>query len=67
MPSIKIAERRGISMINNSTDFHYIGPGSLLVEEAGGQVTGLNGEALDYAHPIDGVIFTNCIVHEDFI
>ena len=62
-----IANGRGIGMINDSADFHDIGPGSLIVEEAGGKVTGLKGEELDFSKEIGGVIVSNGTVHDDFI
>jgi fructose-1,6-bisphosphatase/inositol monophosphatase family enzyme len=64
---LMIATGRGIGMINDSADFHDIGPGSLIVEEAGGKVTGLNGEELDYSKEIGGVVVSNGVVHDDFL
>jgi myo-inositol-1(or 4)-monophosphatase len=62
-----IASGRGLGMINDSADFHDIGPCSLIVEEAGGKVTGLHGEELDYTKELSGVIVSNGVVHKDFL
>jgi fructose-1,6-bisphosphatase/inositol monophosphatase family enzyme len=64
---IMIASGYGIGMINQAADFHDMGPGSLLVDEAGGRVTGLRGERLDYSKEIGGVVVSNGRVHDDFI
>ena len=62
-----LASGRGLGMINDSADFHDIGPGSLIVEEAGGTVTSLNAEQLDYSKEIGGVVVSNGVVHDDFL
>lgn len=64
---VMLASGHGLGMINNSADFHDIGPGSLIVEEAGGKVTSLDGKELDCSKEIDGVIVSNGVVHEDFL
>lgn len=64
---VMLASGRGLGMINDSADFHDIGPGSLIVEEAGGKVTGLSGEELGYSKEIGGVVVSNGTVHEDFL
>ena len=64
---LMIASGRGLGMINDSADFHDIGPGSLIVQEAGGKVTGLQGKALSFNRELAGVIISNGVVHEDFI
>lgn len=60
-----IARGYGVGKIQDSADFHDIGPGSLIVEEAGGKVTGLNGEKLLYNAEISGVIISNGVAHEE--
>lgn len=64
---LMIATGRGLGMINDSADFHDIGPGSLIVEEAGGRVTGFRGETLRFDEEIDNVIMSNGVVHDQFI
>lgn len=64
---LMIATGRGLGMINDSADFHDIGPGSLIVEEAGGRVTGFRGESLSFNSEIDSVIMSNGVVHDGFI
>jgi len=64
---LMIATGRGLGMINDSADFHDIGPGALIVEEAGGRVTGFRGETLSFDKEIDSVIMSNGVVHDEFI
>ncbi|HEY5152583.1 MAG TPA: inositol monophosphatase [Candidatus Saccharimonadales bacterium] len=62
-----IASGRAAAMIKNKADYHDVGPGSLIVEEAGGKVSALDGSELLYDKPIEGVIVSNGTVHEKLI
>ena len=64
---VMIASGQGLGMINDSADFHDIGPGSLIIEEAGGKVTNLQGEPLKYNQNIGDIIVSNGVVHEQLI
>lgn len=39
----------------------------VIVEEAGGKITGLKGENLDYSKPFKGAVVSNGIVHDEVI
>jgi fructose-1,6-bisphosphatase/inositol monophosphatase family enzyme len=62
-----IARGYGVGKIQATADFHDIGPGSLIVEEAGGKVTGLNGEPLLYNDKINGAIISNGVAHDALV
>jgi myo-inositol-1(or 4)-monophosphatase len=65
-----IASGRGSGMIKvaGDVDYHDLGPGSLLVEEAGGKVTDLAGNELSYDEPIiTGVIISNAAVYDSLL
>lgn len=63
-----LARGAGHCFISRRGDFHDLGPGSLIVEEAGGKVTGLRGEKLKFNRPIgDGIILSNGVCHDDLI
>jgi myo-inositol-1(or 4)-monophosphatase len=59
-----IASGRAVATIRPGSDFHDVGPSALLIEEAGGKVTALNGDRLLYDKPIGGVIMSNGVDHE---
>ena len=57
-----------VAMLNEEADFHDIGPCALIVTEAGGRVTGLSGEALNFTRPIEGgVAVTNGVCHNEVL
>lgn len=39
----------------------------VIVEEAGGRVTGFDGKRLDYTKPFKGVVVSNKIVHKKLL
>ncbi len=46
---------------------HDIAAVKLIVEEAGGKVTGMNGEVQPYNTAINGAVITNGIIHEELV
>jgi fructose-1,6-bisphosphatase/inositol monophosphatase family enzyme len=46
---------------------HDVAAVQVIVEEAGGKVTGYNGEKLDYTKPFKGAFVSNGIVHDDLV
>lgn len=62
-----IARGFGVGKIQAAADFHDIGPGSLIVEEAGGKVTGLSGEPLLFNQVIQGAIISNGTAHASLL
>ena len=65
--AMMLARGKGVGIIKGDADYHDIGPSSLIVEEAGGRVTALDGSMLRYDRPIPGVILSNRITHEDLL
>jgi myo-inositol-1(or 4)-monophosphatase len=50
------------------TDFHDVGPASLIVEEAGGRVSDLSGNTLSYEKQLtNGIILSNKLVHDELL
>lgn len=64
---LMIASGRGVGLIKGNADFHDVGPSSLIVEEAGGKVTGLDGQPLRYDQPLTGAIISNGKVHQELL
>jgi fructose-1,6-bisphosphatase/inositol monophosphatase family enzyme len=62
-----IARGKGIGYIKYGADFHDIAPASLIVQEAGGKVTGLSGEELDFTKEFYGAILSNSTSHQSLI
>jgi myo-inositol-1(or 4)-monophosphatase len=68
--AVRLASGFGVGIIQNPgyTDFHDVGPASLIVEEAGGRVTDLAGNKLRFDRQItNGIILSNGAVHHDLI
>ena len=53
--------------IESGVGAHDMAAVQVIVEEAGGRVTGLNGEALDYSKPFKGAIVSNIIIHDKLV
>lgn len=63
-----IAAGRAGGTIKGKYDFHDIGPSSLIVEEAGGRVTALDGSKLRLDQPgSKGIILSNGTCHDDLV
>lgn len=63
-----IATGRASGTIKGKYDFHDIGPSSLIVEEAGGKVTALDGSKLRLDQPgTGGIILSNGTCHQDLV
>jgi myo-inositol-1(or 4)-monophosphatase len=64
----KLASGKGTAILKTNVDFHDIGPGSLLIEEAGGKVSAYDGSPLRYDRLIKGgVILSNGVAHDDLL
>lgn len=59
-----VASDKAIGFINHKADFHDIGPASLIIQEAGGKVTALDGSPLRFNNKIGGVVASNGITHK---
>ncbi len=65
---ISVARGKAIAVIKHTSDFHDVGPASLLIEEAGGKVTDLSGNNVDrYDRPIGGTLLSNGACHEKLV
>lgn len=62
-----IASGRAAGIMKDAADYHDVAAGSLLVEEAGGKVAAIDGSELRYDKPINGVIISNCTVHDALV
>lgn len=66
--SMFIATGRCLATIQVKADFHDVGPASLIVEEAGGKVTDLNGETIIFNQPLSkGIILSNGAAHNELV
>ena len=65
--SMMIARGKGIGYIKYGADYHDIAPASLIIEEAGGKVTGLKGESLDFTKTFNSAILSNGIAHDSLV
>jgi myo-inositol-1(or 4)-monophosphatase len=65
--SMMIARGKAVATIKDSADFHDIAPAALIVEEAGGQVTALDGTQLQLDRDIGGVIVSNTFAHRTLV
>jgi fructose-1,6-bisphosphatase/inositol monophosphatase family enzyme len=65
--SMMIACGEAVATIKDAADFHDIAPAALIVEEAGGLVTALDGSQLVLDRDIKGVIISNYLVHRTLI
>lgn len=61
-----IARGRLVGYIENVCP-HDIAASQVIVEEAGGIVTGMNGEVLDYSKPFNGALISNGKVHAQLL
>ena len=59
-----IASGQGVGMINESGSIYDVGPGALMIEEAGGRVTDLAGNPLIYQRKLPGLIMSNGVAHD---
>jgi fructose-1,6-bisphosphatase/inositol monophosphatase family enzyme len=62
-----IASGKAIGTIKDGASFHDVTPGSLIITEAGGKVTALDGSELNYDRKISGAIMSNGVAHADLV
>lgn len=66
--AMMVACGQAIGTVKESADFHDIAPASLIVAEAGGRVTDLNGSPLTLDKEIEGgVIISNRLAHQQLV
>jgi fructose-1,6-bisphosphatase/inositol monophosphatase family enzyme len=65
--SCLIARGRLVGYVELGARPHDIAAAHLIVAGAGGTVTGLQGEALDYSAPFRGIVVSNGLTHENLL
>jgi fructose-1,6-bisphosphatase/inositol monophosphatase family enzyme len=62
-----VARGRFVCYVEKGVNAHDMAAVELVVQEAGGKVTGIEGEALDYTKPFNGTVVSNGVVHDELI
>jgi len=66
--SVRVAEGRFSGYIDQEyVSPHDIAAAQVIIQAAGGVVTGLQSEELDYSKPFRGVVVSNRIIHDELI
>lgn len=61
---VRVAEGRFVGYIEELLNAHDIAAAHVIVTEAGGRLTDLDGRALEYSQPIKGAVISNGVVHD---
>ena len=64
---VRVAEGRFVGYIEELLNGHDVAASQVIVEEAGGKITGLDGRPLDYSRPFKGAIVSNGRVHKELV
>lgn len=62
-----IARGRMHGYVEIGLNAHDVAAAQVILEEAGGKITGMNGEVLDYSKPFKGAIASNGKIHAELI
>jgi myo-inositol-1(or 4)-monophosphatase len=62
-----VARGRIAGYLEKGVTGHDIVAAEVIVNEAGGKVTGFDGKTLDYSKPFNGAVLTNGIVHHEIL
>lgn len=65
--SLRIAEGRFVGYIEEVVNAYDMAAAHVIIEEAGGKITGLDGSPLDYSRPFKGAIVSNALVHDELV
>lgn len=65
--SCMVATGKTVGYFESVVNPHDIAAVHIIVEEAGGVVTGYDGEKLDYTKPFKGAIISNKVAHDDLV
>lgn len=65
--STLVAKGRFVGFVEAGPTDHDMAAVELIVNEAGGMVTNMSGEQLDYSKPFAGVVVTNGVIHEELL
>ena len=63
----QIASGRLVGYSEEMVGAHDMAAVTVIVEEAGGKMTGLDGKPLDFIKPFNGVVASNSIVHDQLV
>lgn len=65
--TVRVAEGRFVGYIEELVNGHDMAASHVIVTEAGGMISDLNGCPLDYSQPIRGAVVSNGVVHDQLI
>ena len=65
--SVLIARGRLVGYLEELVNAHDMAAVQLIVEEAGGKITGIDGGKLDYSKPFRGAVVSNGLVHDELV
>ncbi len=65
--SCLVARGRAVGYLEKLVNPHDIAAVHVIVEEAGGKVTGYDGRELDYTKPFKGAILSNKVCHDELV
>lgn len=64
---VRVAEGRFVGYIEEFVNAHDMAASDVIITEAGGRVTDLQGNQYDYSKPFKGTIVSNGIVHDELV
>jgi fructose-1,6-bisphosphatase/inositol monophosphatase family enzyme len=62
-----VARGRFVGYVEHGINAHDLAAAQVIVEEAGGKITGLKGNVLDYSQPFKDAIVSNGKVHDQLV
>ena len=65
--SCLVAKGKFVGYVEHGVNAHDLAAIHVIVEEAGGKVTGVKGERLDYSKPFKGGVVSNSKVHQELL
>lgn len=65
--SVRVAEGRFVGYIEELANAHDIAAVDVIVGEAGGATTKLDGSVIDYSQPFRGAVVSNNVVHDELV
>lgn len=64
---VLIARGKLVSFASDKLNAHDVAAIQVVIEEAGGRLTGWDGQPIDYSRPFKGAIMTNGVVHDELV
>jgi fructose-1,6-bisphosphatase/inositol monophosphatase family enzyme len=65
--SVLVAKGRFVGFVEAGPTDHDMAAAQVIVQEAGGRVTNLQGDELNYTKPFAGVVVSNGVVHDELL